>query len=68
MKRRRTRRTKAALPVNPVEQVLGELFGEVQRTLFQGLFSPTKPQTPMYQPPPPSDIKDVEVISIRDNP
>lgn len=63
MKRRGTRRTrKAALPKDPIQQVLGDLLGEVQRSLFSRIL----PQTPMFQPEPPI-IKDAEVISIRTN-
>jgi hypothetical protein len=64
MKRRGTRRArKAALPIDPIQQVLGDLFGEVQRSLFNKIL----PQTPMFQPTQQPEIKDAEVISIRTN-
>ena len=68
MKRRRRR--KAALPVDPIQQVLGELIGEVRQNLIQGLLGQQITQgPPMFQPEPQRpDIKDAEVISIRDNP
>ena len=69
MKRRRTRRTqKAALPPNPLQQVLGDLVGEVQQHLLSSLLP--KQITPMFQPVPQQqpEIKDAEVIAIRNNP
>ena len=69
MKRRGTRRRrKAALPTDPIQQVLGDLIGEVQHNLLTNLLGTNVAQgTPMFQPQPPV-IKDAEVISIRNNP
>lgn len=64
------RRRKRLKPADPVQQVLGELLGEIQNTvansLSQILIPP--PQAPFFQAvhePLHNEIKDAEVISIR---